>query len=88
MAPINVRIEGQELVRKTLVTMGVMLGAAVAFVGTLSLLVAVVVGRAVGSPALSEPAAAGAEKGPGTSTPTPAGLPRGGAAQARHTESI
>lgn len=68
------------LLKKTLATMGVMVGALVAFVGTLTLLVWFVVGRAVAPAASSDPSSEGARPSPAATgeAPTPAPVRRSG----------
>jgi hypothetical protein len=58
-------MEGEPILKKTLVTMGAMVGACVVFVGTLSVAAVIVTSHAVGSggaSASSEPAVVPAEK--------------------------
>jgi hypothetical protein len=77
-------IEGDALFRKTLVTVGTMLAVLVAFVGTLSLLVAFIVQRAVGGGSAQEATPAAVAP-----LPSPAkAVPNHVTASARHTEAI
>ncbi len=59
-------MEGSELFRKTLKTIGLMLGACVAFVGTITLVALFLVGRAVGS---GHPSDTGPELVPASKVP-------------------
>lgn len=80
---VEAKAENGDLVRRTLVTAGTMVGACVAVVGTLTLVAALVVGHALGSSSSSsaaaaaspEPVASPAPPGVGRTLPMGAGAP-------------
>jgi hypothetical protein len=70
---VEAKAENGDLVRRTLVTAGTMVGACVAVVGTLTLVAALVVGHALGSSSSSSAAAASPDP---VASPAPPGVGR------------
>jgi hypothetical protein len=80
----------ENLVKKTLITTAVMMGASVVFVGALSLIASVAAGRAVGAPSESATETAAGTAVPGRAEPlAPAkALNRRGRGAAKGAESL